>query len=89
MAAVAKLVGNRVSGSGSGVSESEQAELLQGVAQLHSSSLDTQLRQQALELLLLGQDPQLQARVLPRGAAATSLEVGGADVSKAHHSTPH
>lgn len=92
LAAVAKLVGegpsgsDSGSGSGSGAGESEEAELLQRVAQQHSSSLDTLLRQQALELLLLARDPQLQARVLPRGAAGAGLEVG--DAAAPHLSTP-
>ncbi|XP_076124314.1 AP-4 complex subunit epsilon-1 isoform X1 [Alosa pseudoharengus] len=73
LSAVAKLGGGACSGSV--VDGSEGAGLVQCVAQQHSSSLDTQLRQQALELLLLSRDPQLQARVLPRATAGASLEV--------------
>ncbi|KAL2093414.1 hypothetical protein ACEWY4_010726 [Coilia grayii] len=70
LSAVAKL-----SAGGSGAVGSEGPGPVQRVAQQHSSSLDTQLRQQALELQLLSQDPELHARVLPRGASWAGLEV--------------
>uniref|UniRef100_A0AAY4EMB5 AP-4 complex subunit epsilon n=1 Tax=Denticeps clupeoides TaxID=299321 RepID=A0AAY4EMB5_9TELE len=51
------------------------AALALQVSERYSSSLDTVLRQQALELLHLSQDPELHARVLPHGAAWDSFEV--------------
>lgn len=47
----------------------------QEVCETYSSSLDTVLRQRAQELQHLGQDSELRARVLPRGAGPEHVEV--------------
>uniref|UniRef100_A0AAX7V5V6 AP-4 complex subunit epsilon n=1 Tax=Astatotilapia calliptera TaxID=8154 RepID=A0AAX7V5V6_ASTCA len=51
------------------------ASVTQEVSETYSSSLDTVLRQRAHELQYLSQDPELRARVLPRGAKPETLEV--------------
>uniref|UniRef100_A0A669B0C1 AP-4 complex subunit epsilon n=1 Tax=Oreochromis niloticus TaxID=8128 RepID=A0A669B0C1_ORENI len=51
------------------------ASVTQEVSETYSSSLDTVLRQRAHELQYLSQDPELRARVLPRGANPETLEV--------------
>lgn len=51
------------------------AAVAQQVSEAYSSCLDTVLRQRGHELQLLSQDPELRARVLPRGAGPEGLEV--------------
>lgn len=51
------------------------AAVAQQVSEAYSSCLDTVLRQRGHELQLLSQDPELRARVLPRGAGPEALEV--------------
>lgn len=51
------------------------AAVAQQVSEAFSSCLDTVLRQRGHELQLLSQDPELRARVLPRGAGPEALEV--------------
>ncbi|KAF7224233.1 AP-4 complex subunit epsilon-1 isoform X1 [Nothobranchius furzeri] len=45
------------------------------VSETYSSSMDTMLRQRAQELQYLSQNPELQARVLPRGVSQEPMEV--------------
>lgn len=51
------------------------AAVAQQVSEAYGSCLDTVLRQRGHELQLLSQDPDLRAKVLPRGASHEALEV--------------
>lgn len=51
------------------------AAVAQQISEAYSSCLDTVLRQRGHELQLLSQDPELRARVLPRGTGPETLEV--------------
>lgn len=51
------------------------AAVAQQLSEAFGSCLDTVLRQRGHELQLLSQDPELRAKVLPRGAGLEALEV--------------
>uniref|UniRef100_A0A3P8P4G0 AP-4 complex subunit epsilon n=1 Tax=Astatotilapia calliptera TaxID=8154 RepID=A0A3P8P4G0_ASTCA len=66
------------------------ASVTQEVSETYSSSLDTVLRQRAHELQYLSQDPELRARVLPRGSCGNFAFVSEAlAAGAAPYKPPH